>query len=430
MAMALGAWLAAAVALAVAVACVAAAPEQIHTAFAQGATGLSFMWYTSSATSTSTVNYGLDQSLGQSATGTTQTYDVGFHHVVVVAGLKPNTRYYYSVGDATDGFSTVYSVVTARAAGDPSSFVVGIIGDMGITNSQPTTDGLIAHLETTDFVWHIGDLGYSDDRLESSYESTWNTYMNQVQPIAATHAYMVMPGNHETTCTEVLPFTCAEQHRNFTAYRTRFHMPYAESGAVNNMWYSFDYGPVHFISISTETDFSGAPEGPGTYLNAGPFGDQVTWLKNDLQKAAANRQQVPWIIVGGHRPVYSVEGFLSSLNLLLEPLFLQYGVDFYFCGHVHLYERLWPVLKGTTAQKDYNNPKSPVYIINGAAGNIEGHSTAGSPLDYLAFSNAQDYGYGYLTVINSTAAKWDWYSATDQTLKDSITVIKDTHGPY
>jgi hypothetical protein len=67
---------------------------------------------------------------------------------------------------------------------------------------------------------------------------------------------------------QALPFACAEAHRNFTAYLHRFRMPFAESGAVNNMWHSFDYGLVHFVSISTETDFPGAPEGPGTYLNA------------------------------------------------------------------------------------------------------------------------------------------------------------------
>lgn len=51
------------------------------------------------------------------------------------------------------------------------------------------------------------------------------------------------------------------------------------------MWrrHSLDYGGVHVVSISTETDWADAPEGPGTYLNGGPFGDQLTWLHNDLQ---------------------------------------------------------------------------------------------------------------------------------------------------
>lgn len=48
-------------------------------------------------------------------------------------------------------------------------------------------------------------------------------------------------------------------------------------------------------------DFDGAPSSD----TAGPFGDPAlgtdfaTWLENDLIKANANRDQVPWIIANG-----------------------------------------------------------------------------------------------------------------------------------
>ena len=38
-------------------------------------------------------------------------------------------------------------------------------------------------------------------------------------------------------------------------------------------------------------------------------------------------------------------------------------------GHNHQYERSYPVYHGSPTQKDYINPKAPVYIVNGAAGN-------------------------------------------------------------
>ena len=224
---------------------------------------------------------------------------------------------------------------------------------------------------------------------------------------------------------QVLPFECPMQHRNFTAYRTRFRMPWAESGGVNNMWHSFDYGLVHFISISTETDFAGAPEGPNTWINAGPFGNQMQWLVNDLQKAVANRANVPWIIVGGHRPVYSSRGVTQAVHDMLEPLLLQYNVDFYFCGHVHWYERMYPVAQGNVLQKDYNNPASPVYIVSGSAGNVEGPPPAGSSQPYTAYLNRKNFGYGRLTVHNSSSATWSYYRADDQmNLDDQITVTK------
>ena len=108
---------------------------------------------------------------------------------------------------------------------------------MGTTdlNGAAVTAGLIATQAASDFVWHVGDLSYADDTLEVFYEATWNKYMNGIQPAVANQAYMVLPGNHEATCSEVTPFLCPNAHRNFTAYLNRFRMPYAESGGVNNM---------------------------------------------------------------------------------------------------------------------------------------------------------------------------------------------------
>lgn len=82
-------------------------------------------------------------------------------------------------------------------------------------------------------------------------------------------------------------------------------MPYLESNGTSNMWYSFNYGPVHFVSINTETDYPNSPFGTDSIWKYGPFGDQLSWLQNDLIEASANREQRPWIVVAGHRPIYT-----------------------------------------------------------------------------------------------------------------------------
>jgi hypothetical protein len=41
---------------------------------------------------------------------------------------------------------------------------------------------------------------------------------------------------------------------NFTGYRNHFRMPSAESGGVENFWYSFDFGMTHYVQFDTETD--------------------------------------------------------------------------------------------------------------------------------------------------------------------------------
>jgi hypothetical protein len=107
-------------------------------------------------------------------------------------------------------------------------------------------------------------------------------------------------------------------------------------------WYSFDYAQVHFIAVDTEVGYPHSPEGPGTPMNGGPFGDQLAWLEADLKKAVANRAQVPWILVAGHRPYYSStgeSGVWDPSRPAFEPLFLKYNVDIVYWGHVHWYER-------------------------------------------------------------------------------------------
>lgn len=57
------------------------------------------------------------------------------------------------------------------------------------------------------------------------------------------------------------------------------------SGGVGNMWYSFNYQNLHIININTETDYPNSPANQYTLLGGrhGGFGDQLTWLENDLK---------------------------------------------------------------------------------------------------------------------------------------------------
>jgi hypothetical protein len=104
-------------------------------------------------------------------------------------------------------------------------------------------------------------------RPNNTYEGSWDAWQDEMESITANTPYMSLPGNHECTCTEVTPFLCPSNQQNFTAYRHRFRMPSEESGGVENMWYSYDYGLVHFIQIDTETDYPDAPMGAGTLYN-------------------------------------------------------------------------------------------------------------------------------------------------------------------
>jgi hypothetical protein len=116
-------------------------------------------------------------------------------------------------------------------------------------------------------------------------------------------------------------------------------MPSAQSGGTKNMWYSFDYGAVHFTSIDTETDFEGSTlESRGPIFPCGHFaedGAYVQWLEQDLVRASSD-PDVKWLIVGGHRNMNSLPDNILSL-------FAKYGVSLYVGGHIHSYARYAPV---------------------------------------------------------------------------------------
>lgn len=54
------------------------------------------------------------------------------------------------------------------------------------------------------------------------------------------------------------------------------------------MWYSFNYGMVHFVNIDTETDYANAPfEHQCNFFPCGGFGQQLSWLQADLAQVSA-----------------------------------------------------------------------------------------------------------------------------------------------
>lgn len=322
------------------------------------------------------------------------------------------------------------------------------------------------------------------------YETNWDIWQQWMVNITTKIPYMVNPGNHEATCAEfdgpnneltaylvndvvngtapnstLSYYSCPESQRNFTAYQHRFRMPGSETGGVSNFWYSFDYGLAHFVSFDGETDYYQSPEYPfvadltgnethpteeETYVtDSGPFGyidgsykynenyEQYNWLKADL--AAVDRSKTPWVFAMSHRPMYSsqVSSYQLHMRNAFEQLFLDNGVDAYFAGHIHWYERMLPM--GRNGTIDYASVvdnhtyttasgKSMVHIVNGQAGNIESHSTLGKDpvLNLTKVLNNNDYGYTKLTVVNETTVETAFIRGEDGSVGDYLTLVKGT----
>jgi len=400
-------------------------------------------WLTADS-SPSTVMWGLDSgNYVYSASGNQTSYSsrAGYNHNVKLENLTASTTYYYIAGDSSYAWSQEFNFTTGPASFQP--FTVCNFGDMGIDHSNNTLNSLLRMTAAGDFdlYTHMGDISYADDH-PVKYEETWNEWFDSMQPIMATIPYMVAPGNHEKWSRN--PFD-AVATSNFTTYKEKFRMPGPECGTNTNMFYSFDYMNVHFVSVSTESDYPGAPFDPSPDAKEGVEVDgaqeqeyyyQVNWLSEDLAQANANRENVPWIIVYAHRPIYSPneqkngapDGTAANVQAWLEPVFKEYNVDFYLTGHVHAYARMWPTYNNEPVQFDYNNPTAPVYLVAGGAGNREGLNTFGSDLpSWVANTVDYDYGFGAFTVWNNTHITYNYYTATNGDLVDSITVVQENH---
>lgn len=70
------------------------------------------------------------------------------------------------------------------------------------------------------------------------------------------------------------------------------------------------------------------------------------------------------------------------------------------------------------------------HIINGMAGNLESHSefSSGQGLtNVTAVLNKQVFGFSKMTVVNSTALKWEYVKGNDGSVGDQLWLIKPEH---
>ncbi|XP_060804292.1 acid phosphatase type 7 isoform X2 [Amyelois transitella] len=311
-------------------------PEQIHLSFGDATNEIVVTWSTF-AQAKSKVLYGVHQTNKVAVGGSTVFVDSGkekrkqWIHKVTLKDLAHDTKYVYKAG-SDSGYSEQFSFKTPPA-GEDYPLRIAIYGDMGVNNSMalPFLKRDVS-LGLYDFILHVGDFAY--DMYEENGR-VGDHFMNMIQPLAANLPYMTCPGNHESAY-------------NFSHYSHRFSMP----GARSSLFYSFDAGAAHFVSISTEVYYF-------TQYGLKLISDQYQWLRDDLKRASSpeNRRKRPWIIVFGHRPMYcsnsddidcSVEYTRVGLYgfYALEPLLKEYGVDIALWAHEHSYERTWPLYDG------------------------------------------------------------------------------------
>ena len=246
---------------------------------------------------------------------------------------------------------------------------------------------------------------------------------------------MVGVGNHE-------------RFYDWAAFTNRYKMP-ASTNSNGNFWYSYNYGNVHWISLSSEHDLSENSE-------------QIRFLEEDLASAQAYRSVVPWIVVTLHKPLYSSDADWTSpgntFQVALEPLLLQYDVDLTFTGHMHCYERVHPNVNGEVTVRPipghsgenagvdvyHSQGKGPVHVVQGNTGAMQFETWVHPKPRWSAvrFSNGyipeigvegmilesnytDTFGFGVATFINATHMKYSNIPITGDIGVDTFWIVKD-----
>ena len=339
-------------------------------------------WYSSNPSSDANVSYGLTSSYGSLSKETIDPVAVvsntSFVHKVLLEGLSTNTTYHFQISDGsmTSDDSTF---VTAPTDGTPFSFLV--YGDIANNNDNPRTAFFtIAWNEAEAMVLHNPQtiaimLG---DHQTGGTDAEWQPqfFLPDRDVLKNTVLYNVF-GNHEARVAQTYD---------------KYFDPPTTGGSDSELYYSFNYGNVHFIVLD-----GNEPRGVGT--------PQYKWLVKDLSSADAQNADFrilathqPGLAYGGGHAETDDNGFMDAVQSLYKVPGITKNVDLILMGHNHVYER------------DYEpeGAKGITWLTVGTVGGNPGiPPTQG---EYLKYAGPRGYGYVVLSTTKENISGTYYYT--------------------
>lgn len=306
-----------------------------------------------------------------SAPANTTTSKLEYLHKAEATGLKPNTTYFYRVGDASLNLWSQGTFQTASASGD-FSFI-----DLADPQAKDYGEGLLAASTFKKALDTVPDSKFIDlngDIVDDgSVEYEWDWLFNNIGKKFLNTTIAPIAGNHDD--------------KSLGGFSDHFDIsPAPNSSTATGVYYSYDYSNAHFVMLNcNECDDPSLP----SYKTTNNLSQtQIDWLKSDVNSARARGQK--WVIVTLHKGPYSTSNHATDIDLAgsdgarktLAPVFSQLGVDLVLQGHDHIYARSKPIKADNTAvtenlkTESFNghnisydvNPGAPVYLIPGTAG--------------------------------------------------------------
>jgi len=169
-----------------------------------------------------------------------------------------------------------------------------------------------------EFILHTGDMVNSGGEQDD-----WDRYYEDIDLLVQNNVtFIYAVGNHEIYTFRLPDGSYGPKELNFSTYMRNVEM------LGNERFYSFDNKGIHFIIINTEEFYTYEFE---------ITTEQEEWIIADLQSNTMN-----FTIALMHRPMYSIKdasrvNHAANIRAVLEPIFIEYGVDLVFSGHDHNY---------------------------------------------------------------------------------------------
>ncbi|NMC07197.1 MAG: metallophosphoesterase family protein [Candidatus Lokiarchaeota archaeon] len=353
-------------------------------------------------------------------------------HSFLLAGLEPETTYYYKISRPEDlalAKPPVYSFKTGPPDGARIPFDFCVVGDMHAHDGSVRR--LVASIDknvpSTSFLVSCGDPVEHGGRDEA-----WNDLFCELDPWCTRVPFMNATGNHDT-----------DHPETYARFLDVFRHPYVDR--KTGAYYSFQYGNVACIVLdSTNAGQSVATQGVVSDV-------QLEWLEHELARLARKDK---WVFVFMHHPMYSTgdTGSLHIYELAYLELFNAHHVDAVFYGHDHLFEVYWTgrdlpwggthylvVGNAAMANLDMRNPlasppatylwKGRTYMVS--RDGILGGKTKGGPRNDEVVRSSHEYGileigFTHLHVDGDTCELQAW--GVDNNLYFKDTFQRTGHG--
>lgn len=327
-------------------------------------------------------------------------------YTVRLTGLTPATSYEGTIAMADE--TVTLPIVTA--ARELSAFEALLIDDSQCGETyEPFAELLAKALARHPQAAFLADIGDLTDNGQSDWH--WQSFFAALLAgRAKAMPFAPVMGNHECYG---LDWKFALPRR----YLASFAVPGNGSRNFPDYYYSFDYGPAHFIVLNTQ--FEELAE-----LKPGLLQEELLWLKHD---AAASHK--PWKIVLMHKDVIAYDeyqpgtghaGGISDVGHDFMKAFDALGIDLVLTGHMHTYRNRGHIYDETPSDH------GPTYLMFGPAGNERYTVPPDTVFDKVSLDQSDPSRYrNYMTLAVTPTKCIATCHLEDGTTVDRVVLTKD-----